>query len=210
MDYFSVTSSASIFFPVLFGIYLLPNQPGLYRALVFFFLFGLITEISATILLYGYHTNNLWVYNIYVLVEGVFWILIFNRWLNNKYAMLIKILAALYAVVWFYFSLIAHSIFEYNNMILIVECIILVPLSAYYLVELSRKTVKPIFQLPEFWFATGVLFYFSSTSMITATAFYQFNGVPMMRITWHLHSLFNIITNFIFVKAFLCSPRKLI
>ncbi len=205
---FSVISSVSILLPVVSGFYSTTYPQRLkYRALVFFFLYALITELVANILA-SQQTNNLWIYNIYSLAECIFWIVIIDGWLNHKYKIFLTILGIVYSLIWIYLFVIANSIFAYNNIAMITACIILIPLSCFFLLSLSRNTNAELMDIPEFWFAAALLFYFSSTAVITASASYIFNGVEMMRISWKLHAIFNIITNFIFAKAFLCSLRK--
>ncbi len=205
---FTVISSGSILLPVVAGIYSTTYLQRLnYRALVFFFIYGFITEVIANILSIS-GSNNLLFYNIYALVEGVFWIIMIDVWLNHKYTLFLRLLAITYSLIWAYLFIITHSIFAYSNIAMVTECIILIPLSCLFLLSLSKTANSALMEIPEFWFAAGILFFFSSTSVITASAIYIFNGVEMMRISWKLHGVFNIITNFIFAKAFLCNLRK--
>lgn len=208
MNIWGVVSSASVIFPVLSGIYAFTRTKK-YGALLFFFCFTLLIETIANALVFDNFSNNIWVYNIFSLVEGVFWILLLAHWMPRYHTLLIRSLSLFFALVWVYTTLILQTLKEYNSYSSITECLILIPLSCIFLVGLSRKASVPILDLPEFWFITGVLFFFSSTSVIQATALYKIDGVILMRTTYYLHVFFNIISNLIFAKAFLCSHRKI-
>lgn len=205
---FGIISSASVLLPVLSGFYAY-SRTKRYRALLFFFCFTLFVEIIANSLALNHHTNNLWVYNIYTLVEGLFWILLIASWLSREYYFVPRALAVVYAFGWIYSSLLSKTITDYDTVSSVTECALLIPLSAFFLYQLSRDAAAPVLELPAFWFITGVLFYFASTAVINFTASYMFDGKALMNSTWYIHDFFNIITNFIFAKAFLCTLRKL-
>ena len=209
MKYAGLISSASVLVPVLCGIFT-SRQPEWirYKALFLFFSFTLLIEITADILARNNHSNNLWVYNIYNLVEGVFWTIILGWWMQIR-NYLVGILCLSYAFIWFSSTVVSDSIFNFNTSIIIAENAILIPFSALVLLHLSKETVLPIYLIPEFWFSTALLFYCASTSVIRATATFLVHGENIMVFTWQLHSLFNIIANFMFAKAFLCIPRKM-
>lgn len=210
MNLFGTLSSASILFPVIFGIYAFNRLDRLsYRALFFFFLFGFMTEVVANTLAHNNLSNNLWIYGIYDLVEGVFWIWLLDLWMEHRHKFVLYPVALIYILIWCYTSFITYSLFEFNTIVAGVKSIILIPLSCFFLLQLTKNATTLLTRLPEFWFATAILFYFASTSVIKATAFFVIDGKALMAVTWYMHSFFNIITNFIFAKAFLCIPRRM-
>ena len=131
--------------------------------------------------------------NIYLLFECVILIIILSYWIYDRVAHWIKLLIALYAVFWIGSMLVLKSTLL-NDYSFTLERFILMCLSGYFLLKFMVRTEgQNPFNSAQFWMASGIFIYFTSTIVIFSMAGIYMTG-KSARVT-NYFSIFNSIIN---------------
>jgi hypothetical protein len=211
---FSFYSSLSSLIPVLAYIYVKGKiTTGRQKYISIFFIFCFISEVIAYVLANSIK-NNVISGNIFSLFELFFWCYFLYDVLNGKihYAFFILLLLSLVAQ-WINF-IFQYSIWKHNAMFSILEASAIMILSAYYLFQLSKDSTIPLHKVPEFWFVSGALIYFTTSFIGLGIPRYLLltNSSKVLQNFvfrfWSFYSIINILANIIFAKGFLCFSTK--
>jgi len=204
-------SAVTILLPVVAGLFKIKSFNNDFRWLFVFFLFSMVIEFVAHSLKQR-GINNLWLGNIYFLVECFVLSIIIARWLKSKrLRIFIAVFLAAYLVVWIFTTFFVLDFYIFNNYARTVESFVFVFLSCFVLMTVSTDTSQVIFQNPKFWFGSALLIYFSVNLIVFGTVNYiSSNHGHLMDNTWMIHSVTNIFANLLFAIGFLCIRREVI
>ncbi|MCG8576579.1 MAG: hypothetical protein MI810_17000 [Flavobacteriales bacterium] len=162
-----------------------------------FVLITLGLEIFSATLSYG-GNNNLWIFHIHSYLEvlcfaGIFY-LIFEK---SPLRHVCLVVIALFFAFGISYVLYHQSFYQFNSMERGVEGILMLLLCILFFGRLLLKLDVPnLLAYPYFWFATGLMIYFSGTLFLFL---YASKYLAMGDITyWLIHSLLNILLNIIF------------
>ena len=145
----------------------------IWRTIIVFLLITCITELAAIPIKKRYiadpiHTiSNIWLYNILLLFQAMFFSLMFAYlFKNHKHSKPILFGALLVIYVLFVYEVFLHGIFEYNNLTQTVMSVLLVFYSFFYFYNLLKSDNNINLKYsPEFWWVVGTLFfYFGGTA----------------------------------------------
>lgn len=206
----SVLSSCSSVLPLLAAFYVRRNlSTRRLKITAAFFVLCFVSEMSSLIIgnIYG---NNMMIGNCFIFFELTFWCYFFYELLKEKLShWVFYIVIFLMLIVWIQ-HLIFHSIKELNSLFSIIEASLIMFMSAFYLMTLSRKSTTPVQKVPEFWFAAGALLYFTSSFMSLGVIRYLLliNASSMLKAFLNyymfLYAVVNVLSNIIYSRAFLC------
>jgi hypothetical protein len=203
MTWLGILSSLSILFPfaaALYGFRLLNKELKLLAGL---FIFSTAVEITSFITSY-YRVNNLWLLNSYNLIEGFVFFYICARWFQS--ATVFKVLMTifgLYVLYWMYSTVVASTIFDFNDKEKTLKGILLILTSGYLMLQFSKEETIVLTQDYRFWIIASILIYFSAGVAIFSTANYILeDNVKAMYYSWNAHSVINIICNLLYAYGF--------
>ncbi len=204
-------SAVSILLPLIAGLFRFKLSGNDFRWLFIFFLISAITEFIAHSLKRN-GVNNLWLGNIFFLLEYVFWSFIIAQWLHSKKIRLfIFIFLPAYFIIWCVTTFMVLDFYMFNSYARTIESLVFVFLSCFLLIAVSTDTTQLIFKNPKFWFGSALLIYFSVNLIVFGTANYiSSNQEQLMNNTWIIHSFTNIFANLLFAIGFLCIRQKAI
>ena len=178
-----------------------------------FFIICLISEIFQ-IAFASIYKNNLIVLNIFAGIEFIFWCYFFFELLNFIFLrVLIIVLFIPVCLIWLHHVL-YDTLWNLNSLFATCEASVVLLLSAFYLLILSKNSFKPLQEVPEFWFASAVLIYFTN-SIITLGASWFIRETKQSELIsafndnfFMFYFIFNILANIIYSKGFLCLSTK--
>jgi hypothetical protein len=212
-SFFALGSSLSVLIPLSALIarrhYVTTRRLRIIAAL---FIAGFIAEITAFTFarMIG---NNIAVINFYVLFELIFWCLFFSEVLEDRiHKGLIYVILLSMIFIWAR-HIMLHGFFEMNSLFSMLEASIVILLSSYYLLVLSRTSVTPIQYVPEFWFAAAALIYFTNSMVALGITRYIFNIKSSDLITsfyrsfMYFYSIINILANLMYSRGFMCISK---
>ena len=208
IDFFS---AASILLPLAGGILRFRSLSNDLKWLFLFFLVSAVTEFVAHILKMN-SVNNLWLGNIFFLLECFFWSIIITWWLDSKKVRLfISVFLPAFLIFWAFTTFFVLDFFVFNNYARTIESFAFVFLSCFLLIAVSTDTSEVIFKNPKFWFGSALLIYFSVNLIVFGTVNYILsNHGQLMDNTWMIHSVTNIFANLLFAIGFLWIRQKAI
>lgn len=110
------------------------------------------------------HIRNAEVYNVSTVIEFIVYAWIFSSIiLSINLNKLIKLFILLYPIIWFINIIFIQGfhVFHTYTMTLGSFCMILMS-NGYYLDIIKKEKKKNLLEIPEFWFSTGLLFFYST------------------------------------------------
>lgn len=184
-----------------------------YKALAFFFGISLLSEILS--LYFGaVFKNNLIILNFFALAEYIFWCYFFYQLLNYLFLQALIVVLSIPLIYFWFHHAFYETLWELNSFFAICEASVILILSAFYLLILSKNSSRPIQEVPEFWFAAGALIYFTNSIIALGVSWYVKEAQPSDLTKtfnanfFNFYYIFNILANIIYSKGFLCLPTK--
>jgi hypothetical protein len=154
--------------------------------------------------------NNLWLINIFSVVEAFTFCFVIGKWFNSKKMFLVAVLLfVLFFIYWIYSVLMNGDIFNFNGAEKSVKAFVLIFLSGCLLVRLSSSEETPILKNYRFWIAGAIMIYFSITLVVYCTEEFLIDGKVASYYTWIIHSITNIVSNFLIAFGFVWYYRKM-
>jgi hypothetical protein len=155
--------------------------------------------------------------NIFILIEFCFWCWLLFDLLKDKISLWILFLVIGAMIFQWINHLIIYQAAKHNALFSMLQASIIMIASGYYLLLLSKKSTVVLYKVPEFWFVTGALMYFSFSLISLGIPQYLMIRHPsdalqrFVRMFWDFYSIFNILANIIYSKGFLCfrSTKKI-
>lgn len=178
--------------------------------ILFFYLLVNILVFAASNMLADRHINNLFLYHFYSLFE----LLLITYYLTTVLLKKIKLfffIALVYTSFWLLNLFVWESLNGFNSNAASLANIIMLILSMYYLLQLSKSDDILNFQrLPAFWFASAFLIS-SAISILSLVAYKYFvqNNLPVEGFkVWILTSIGNDIKFILLIVGLLCYNSK--
>lgn len=208
-EWLDYISAVSILMPFIISISQFSRLNTELKFLAYFFSFATAIEIIAFTMSI-YRLNNLWLMNIYTLIEGVVFFWLLGKWFESKTMFVVIItLLALYVGYWCYTTFLQEGILIFNSKEMTVKAIFLIFLSGYLLIKLSMKDEINLLNNYIFWISAGILIYFLVSLVVFSSADFMITDkFSAMHYTWTIHSIINILANLLFFYAFLCYRKN--
>ncbi len=205
-DILTEFSKFSSFLPVIVGFMYFNKINKPFKRLVYFFCLSVFFEYFVTEFKKVYGTN-VPLLHLFTPIEFCMFIWVFWKYFDKSIFVYLAIIVPFVGIALldaFYIN----GIYSHNIVARPTESIILMIASFYYfylnLTNHNKTTL--IYREAMFWFSTGILIYF-------AINFYMFLMIsqlvpPTAYLSIDIHSVFNIIANLLFAKAFTCFKWK--
>jgi hypothetical protein len=206
LDYIS---AFSVLFPLAAALYKFRQLNTGLKILGVFFIFSAAVE-AMMIILSGYGVKNVWLANVFALLEAAVYFYLCGRWFNLvEMFKAVMWLFIMYFIYWLLTTFFAGSFLEFNDKEKVLKGIFLIGISGYLLIRISAEDSIMLVKDYRFWILSAILIYFSISEVVFATAnFILDNNHPAMEYVWAIHSMINIISNLLFAYGFVCYYRK--
>jgi hypothetical protein len=196
-----ILSASSALLPFFTGLVFLKHLSKELKFIWFFFVYSVLHETTLALLAIN-KINNLWLGDIYTLLELSFWILFFSFLEGHKVRkILIRLTILFWFLLWILIALLGKNLFEVNNITRTVEGLFILIIGFYTLYKLDKKELSLFFISPHFWLISGALIYFSGTIIIFSLANIILNNHQEI---WMLHSIYNITMHLCCAYGFVC------
>lgn len=178
----------------------------------FFSLFLLATgivELTASYL-FVHRRNNIVMYNLFSVVEFLFYFFVLYQAIHNRKAKRI-----VFHISWIYLLLCSinmafvQKIIAFHSMTYALGCLLIAAVSIYYFLELFQlEHSVNLAREPAFWICSGLLFYYACSFPIIAFSNFL-NNLPgvILRNLATIVNLLNVFLYSAFTVAFLCTIR---
>jgi hypothetical protein len=137
-------------------------EPKWLRVFTWFMLFTILTQVAGFV--YSWYTkkSNHFIFNIYILVQFIFYFGVFFKTFQSKKLKLTTLLIGIIFLIYYWFNIIFKTGFYVFNSagnslgsILTILCCLL-----YFVSLFTSEAVVNYFRISMFWIATGLLFFF--------------------------------------------------
>lgn len=195
--------------PALFGIIKIKSAGTNLRLIIFYFIVCVVVEAISLFMNFNSINNNL-LGDIFYLIEGLLLISYFYLAFNEKdFFYPAIILAIAYIGYGLYTTLFDPGPMAYNSNFRTGESLVVQAMSAYALIRYSKMENINLVKDTGFWISAGLFIYFSVNVAIFFTATFLIDeSTYVMRKTWIIHSVVNILVNLIFTFGLTCIPSK--
>lgn len=153
-------------------------------------------------------TNNAWMFNIFTIVEFVFYLSIFRHIIYNKAQkkllltlMISYVIASLANILFF------QGFFKFNNYSYSYGCMLVCTAVVMYFFQLlHHSNPQPLTQLPMFWIGTGLLLYYACNFFYMGLVNYLISvSLELATELFTLMAVLNIIMYSLFSVGIICS-----
>ncbi|HMI63947.1 MAG TPA: hypothetical protein VK518_23685 [Puia sp.] len=165
----------------------------------------LLVELTASILVFGYHRSNRWLYNGFMLVEFSTYAYYYLRIIpSRKLKKILQAFLLIFPIFWGIVE-IKTGFYAWNGFVVTVGSFfsVLFALMYYYRI-ITTPEIMVLRTLPEFWIATGmVIFYLGSFSFFGMLNF--INKYPKVAVRLlDVYEILDIVMYALFSYGFLC------
>ena len=201
---FDIISSLSGLIPLIAFAFNFKNLDRIFKLIGVFFIISAFADLLQWLLPF-WHYSNIWVVHIFVIVNIVFFCVIYYKAFVNSLNKRITLILSSLALVAGLYS--CKDIFEYPTISNTASSIVFIILSLLLFFQLlTRQEFVHIEKQGLFWFNAAVLFYFS----INIFLFMLIAMIPLHeRPSYYIiNNITNIIANLLYTIALLCRPQK--
>lgn len=195
------------------------NWPRPYKFFSIFLLFTLAIEIFAVtwkIFLFkalgnNYSDSNLWIYNIYLIPEYMFYFLLYYSFLKTKIVKKAFVLLCLSYLCFAICNLFwIQSLYNLNSYTIISGNILVILMSLnYFNQSLNDRGLKRQTSNPLFWISTGAFIFFSGSLPYFIFMNYLIkNNIAMAIALFNILLILNTFMYSLYLIAFLCNPHS--
>ncbi|MDP4261151.1 MAG: hypothetical protein Q8941_01355 [Bacteroidota bacterium] len=191
------------------------KKPRYVRMVILLMILWFFTSAVAIYLVkYGGLTNNLFVFHISTPLEYVILSMLFRDVIVNKAIKRIILLSVpFFVALSVLFSVFIQPVDTNNSNIIIIESVILVFISLFFLREiLLLQQVTVLHRFPMFWICVGILFYYTGNLVIEGMLNYMIRqSMELARRTYRFGYIFKYLLFILFIIGAFCSksPRLL-
>ena len=150
--------------------------------------------------------QNLWIGQIYTLVEFSFFTVTFSMWVESGTRQrILRWSIAAYAIIWSVLKVTVEHPGEFDNYSGPLAKLILLGLAMYTIRINFQRTESNLLTFARVWMSTGILLYGAGTLLILAASNQILKLSPEGFLTlWYVNWSMLILSNLLYSKAFLC------
>lgn len=202
-------STASILLPLICGVLKYKHLNKVLKLLFYFFCFSTLVEL-ACLYFYLRKENNLWIINIFELVEFYIYSYVCCYFINSKASFWIGVgLQICFSIAWIISMFYENELHINNDLINAIEAVVLMILAGFALLKITNDAPVNIFVAANFLMISSILLYFAGNLLIFSLSEYILgSNSKILGHAWKVHSFWNIITNILFSIGFLCTSKK--
>ena len=202
-NFLSDMSIYSVLLPLLTGLVLLRFQDANARIMIILLAFASISQIGSKFL----EVDRKIFYNSYILVDTLFWSLLFFRNTKAKYARMLILMLCLSLVTLSITVFIHNGISKafYSYLVCFDNTIQLICVLIYFFERYTYETFTRLTDDSMFWFCIGILFYAPCTYFLFA---YRWIKGSYLDELWNYHHILNTLLYLIITIGFLVNVKK--
>jgi hypothetical protein len=151
-----------------------------------------------------YNINNMFIFNIYGIIEAILLIEFYKRFLNQFFQSKVHlILITLFTLLFIYNTFLSHKFKNIDNISTSIESIIFIlyALISFYFI-LKNLVFENLYHTPFFWINTAILLYFSGNLFLFTFSSYLESHESTYLKLYLIHSNLNILTYILFSIGF--------
>lgn len=193
-----------ILVPIIAGLIRYRTLPFHFKIILFYLLMTAVINTAATIIGRVFHANNMPLFHLYTLAEGLLLIWFYRHLFTEDRKKVYIILQIAFAIFCIMNVLFLQSIYSYSSYTRYTESIICILLALKYFAQIALADAKPL-KLPAFYFNTGIFLYFSGSFIlfIFSNVILQRLPASTMLIFWTGHSSLVLIMYILFSIGFI-------
>ena len=156
--------------------------------------------------------NNMFLFHIFTLCEGVLLILYFKtlfqqKWFRNTLlTLLLSFSAIAFLNVWLW-----EPLDHYPSIPRMLECILMMVLAIVFFTNVFQQSaVTNLIEYPHFWMVSGLLLYFAGTFFMNIVGPFVLDTKKLGFDVYDIHSVLNIFLNIIYTIVLWMGSRRLI
>lgn len=171
-----------------------------------------ITETIGFSMSKGYHLNNAWLYNIFIIFEAAY--ISYGLYVAlksfTKKAALICVIPMIAFLGIYLFEIYHHGFLKFNSLSVNIYSIIFVIISLLYFHLLVKQKNPIILKInPQFWWVTAVLFYYFGSTVYNLFVHLLYQQFPKTYIILAYTMLgLNLLLYSIWIYSFICNSRQ--
>lgn len=190
-------STFSIIIPIFLGVLMYRTLTKPLLILFFYLCLTAIMEAWSSVL-HTYGWSNLYLFKVHTLIEFVtfssMYFLIIESRIFRKVCLLV---VPLFTISTIFIETWRDSPDQLNTEVRVVESGILISYFIFHILHTYRKSNSPFLEIqPYFVLTIGLLIYFLGTMLVYL--YYNYLEGETLMLVWALHSILNIVLNFIF------------
>lgn len=200
MQIFNYISAYSGIVPLLVGIYCVKFLQQDMKILLAYFVIAFLVDICNIILAIVFQ-NNIWLFNIFILIDYTFFVIVISLWQKKKSVKrFLHFSIPIFFLIWIITQINLGSMSQLNNICRSIEAIIFTLVASFTLTQLNNNSSgQSFFRNYRFIIVCGVLLYFAGNTFLFALAR---SGSPFLDSGWVVHSSINISANLIYAWGF--------
>lgn len=204
-------SFLSIWCPLFVGILVYKKLDADFKLFFYFQIFSFLTD-CLNYYLFTQLKNNIWVMNVFNLIEFFILFFIAIRLSRSKHPKRILLPSlVIFSTLWVYLILIKNSLFESNDLLNGIQSLSMICISCYALIKISEQVHVSILSNESFWLLSGIIIYFAGTFVVYSILNEIIHASDSrMDEAWCVLDVLNICSNLLYAKAYLCHSRKTI
>jgi len=204
INYLYVVVLSATAAPVIAGMIRFPFLPVEMRSFFYFFILVLFEEIANAIT-QSRGIDNLWINNLFGLVEGIYFLMLFRYWEKSpQFRIICHVLIGIYVLTWLFTSLTRQQFVEYNVIMKSIESVFISFASIYIIMRLTLNRTESVFHDYRFWMLATTLIFFSTSLVLQATADLILEDGSLFRAhSWIFYIGIGVTCNLLYTFGFL-------
>lgn len=171
-----------------------------------------IAELLALLYVKAFHQSNAWIYNIFIIFEATYisyGLYAALKPLTSK-ASAICMLPLIIFCCTYLFEISNHGFFKFQTLTITIESVLFVFISLiYFYLLIKQKDPINLNIHPQFWWITGVLFYYFGSTVYNLFIYFLYKNFPKAYdILIYIMLGLNLLLYSIWIYSFICNSRQ--
>jgi len=171
-----------------------------------------IIETIGFIMSKGFHLNNAWLYNIFIIFEAAYishGLYVALNKLTNK-ALVICSIPLITFIITYIFEIYTHGFLKFNSITINVESVLFVIVSlVYFHLLIKHKDPIELNTNAQFWWVSAVLFYYFGSTIYNLFIYFLYQDFPKSyAILIYVMLILNLLLYSIWIYSFICNSRQ--
>ncbi|MFA6276909.1 MAG: hypothetical protein WC622_09175 [Pedobacter sp.] len=160
----------------------------------------------------GFHLNNAWLYNIFIVFEAAYisyGLYVALKKLTDK-ALVICSIPIITFIITYIFEVNNHGFLKFNSLTINVESVLFVIVSLIYFYLLIKcKDPIDLKTNAQFWWVSAVLFYYFGSTIYNLFIYFLYQDFPKSYVILiYVMLILNLLLYSIWIYSFICNSRQ--
>ncbi|MFD0939992.1 hypothetical protein [Pedobacter boryungensis] len=160
----------------------------------------------------GFHLNNAWLYNIFIIFEAAYisygLYAALNK-LTNKALMICSIPIITFTITYI-IEIYNHGFLKFNSLTINLESVVFVVVClVYFYLLIKQKDPIDLNTNAQFWWVSGVLFYYFGSTIYNLFIYFLYQDFPKSyTILIYVMLILNLLLYSIWIYSYICNSRQ--